>query len=270
MDTTTVSCVGDKACHALLVRVHWPRGVKQVDAALAAVLAEAYAAERKGAEQHPLSSNLLPLTVQSSGPGMTDRNPEPSGGTLARTPCPRADIPQIWKTQLEPEMTHILRDDKPLTYESHAALSAAIFNCTKGDPQMHNSKELHSLVSAFYAAYTAEICADSPDDDTLIVDYYDAQWDRFSRGAVIVDHLFDIMNRHWVDRERQEGRKDVQTIRNVALTQWKTNVFAPISPRLEKALGSEITQLGEIRTKFASENLTTADLRTMHVRTAPV
>jgi hypothetical protein len=58
--------------------------------------------------------------------------------------------------------------------------------------------------------------------------------------------------------------------RQVALTQWKTNVFDPISPLLEKALGSEITQLVEIRTKFASEKFTAADVRAMCARTMPV
>jgi hypothetical protein len=49
---------------------------------------------------------------------------------------------------------------------------------------------------------------------------------------VIVDHLFEIINRHWVDREHQEGPKDVQTIRNVCYFEltcaWKLTEFSVV------------------------------------------
>ncbi|KAJ7910049.1 hypothetical protein B0H13DRAFT_1877100 [Mycena leptocephala] len=48
------------------------------------------------------------------------------------------------------------------------------------------------------------------------------------------------------------------------LTQWNANVINPISPRLEKGLSNEASQLPEIRTKFGSEKMTAADLRVAH------
>jgi hypothetical protein len=86
-----------------------------------------------------------------------------------------------------------------------------------------------------------------------ITDYYDAQWHRFCHGAVIIDRMFSKNSplHHCRPRAR-------------ALTQWNANVINPISPRLEKGLSNEASQLPEIRTKFGSEKMTAADLRVAH------
>ncbi|KAJ7926150.1 hypothetical protein B0H13DRAFT_2564595 [Mycena leptocephala] len=129
---------------------------------------------------------------------------------------------------------------------------------------------LHSHVCAFYAEYTAQIHAATPDDDTLIPDYYNFQWDQFSRGATVVDRWFAHLNRYWVKQMQNEKRRGVKTVRNVAWAEWKTNMFNPISLRLQAALGFEDTQIAHIRTKFTLEDLTDADLSRMRVRPVPM
>jgi hypothetical protein len=173
-------------------------------------------------------------------------------------------------------MILILRNEEQLTHTAHMVMYSTIYNImteiegSRQDAWDSTGTALHSQVSAFYAEYTAQIQAATPDDNALIPDYYNFQWDQFSRGTPVVDRWFAHLNRYWIKRMRDTGRTDVNTVRNVAFTAWKTQVFDPISPRLQAALGSEDTQIAHIRTKFTSEDLTDADLSGMRLRPLPM
>lgn len=81
--------------------------------------------------------------------------------------------------------------------------------------------------------------------DQELLKYYARQWDRYTRGALYVNKLFNYLNKHWVKREKEEGRKDVYQVYTVcifsspfphladgdnlivqlALVSWKNNFF---------------------------------------------
>ncbi len=46
--------------------------------------------------------------------------------------------------------------------------------------------------------------------------YYAAEWARYTTGANYINRLFTYLNRHWVKRERDEGRKTVYPIYTVS------------------------------------------------------
>ncbi|KAJ6577636.1 hypothetical protein B0H19DRAFT_1252957 [Mycena capillaripes] len=123
---------------------------------------------------------------------------------------------------------------------------ATLYNVSTSSMIRGGGKELHSQITSLYAAHTTQLFEAAPGDDALLVEYCDSEWDKFSRTAAIVNRLFNYVNRDWV-----------------ALVQWKINMFEPISPRLEKVLGTDATRIPKIRTKFASENLTATDLTAM-------
>ncbi|KAJ6459707.1 Cullin repeat-like-containing domain protein [Mycena vitilis] len=186
---------------------------------------------------------------------------------MSTTELRSMSISDVWNAVLEPGVTQILRGTEPLTYETHGKLYSAVFECcNRTKPPINHSRELYSHVLSFYTEYTLKITAAAPEDDIGLLEYYDAQWDCFSRGAAIVNRLFHYLNRHFVSGQRDEGRTNVETVLNVALTNWSTNVFEPLSPRLENALGVT-AQLEAIRTHFASHKLGVAELKSMHVRT---
>lgn len=61
--------------------------------------------------------------------------------------------------------------------------------------------------------------ASEPLHDLALLQYYAKEWDRYTTGANYVNRLFAYLNRHWVKREKDEGRKgiyDVYTVRLVA------------------------------------------------------
>ncbi|KAG6895787.1 hypothetical protein C0992_012574 [Termitomyces sp. T32_za158] len=80
--------------------------------------------------------------------------------------------------------------------------------------------------------------------DEALLRYYAREWDRYTTGANYINRLFTYLNRHWVKRERDEGRRQaypVYTVRKhsgpplnlthlaqLALLQWNTNLFTPI------------------------------------------
>jgi cullin 1 len=56
--------------------------------------------------------------------------------------------------------------------------------------------------------------------DEALLRYYAREWDRYTTGANYVNRLFTYLNRHWVKREKDEGRKNVYqvyTVRRIAV-----------------------------------------------------
>jgi len=45
---------------------------------------------------------------------------------------------------------------------------------------------------------------------------YARQWDQYTTGASYVNKLFNYLNKHWVKREKEEGRKEVYTVYTVS------------------------------------------------------
>ena len=51
--------------------------------------------------------------------------------------------------------------------------------------------------------------------DEPLLNYYTKEWDRYTTGASYVNRLFTYLNRHWVKREKDEGRKNVYNVYTV-------------------------------------------------------
>ena len=53
--------------------------------------------------------------------------------------------------------------------------------------------------------------------DEALLQYYATEWDRYTKGANQINRLFTYLNRGWVKRERDEGRKSIYPIYTVCL-----------------------------------------------------
>ena len=53
--------------------------------------------------------------------------------------------------------------------------------------------------------------------DIDLVRYYVEQWGRYTTGASCLNRLFMFLNRYWIRRERDEGKKTVYPIYTVKL-----------------------------------------------------
>lgn len=61
--------------------------------------------------------------------------------------------------------------------------------------------------------------------DYELLKFYAKEWDRYTSGATYVNKLFNYLNKHWVKREKDEGRKEVYTVYTLSLVAWKQNFF---------------------------------------------
>ncbi|KAJ7307704.1 hypothetical protein DFH08DRAFT_824231 [Mycena albidolilacea] len=184
---------------------------------------------------------------------------------LRLTGC-TSEAKAIWQNQLQPKMIHMLRGSSAtVSFEETFAEVYKIIHLV-GMRRVDDSWNLYSQVSAFFAERTAQIYSAAPDDDALVLDYYDSEWDLFSRGIRSINVVFTYFNRtHYWQVLNVHGYEAGQAVWLVALGAWKTNMFDPISPRLRAALGLG-TKVADICIKFASADLTLADLPLLRVR----
>jgi hypothetical protein len=52
--------------------------------------------------------------------------------------------------------------------------------------------------------------------DLALLQFYTKEWKRYTTGANYVNRLFAYLNRHWVKREKDEGRKGIYTVYTVS------------------------------------------------------
>lgn len=53
--------------------------------------------------------------------------------------------------------------------------------------------------------------------DVDLLKFYAKEWDRYTTGATYVNKLFNYLNKYWVKREKDEGRKEVYAVYTVCL-----------------------------------------------------
>ncbi|TPX08445.1 uncharacterized protein E0L32_010062 [Thyridium curvatum] len=66
--------------------------------------------------------------------------------------------------------------------------------------------------------------------------FYIREWDRYTVAAKFIHHLFRYLNRHWVKREMDEGKKNVYDVYTLHLVQWRNVLFDAISTKVMDAV----------------------------------
>jgi len=77
--------------------------------------------------------------------------------------------------------------------------------------------------------------AEQKQDDALLT-YYTKEWERFTTAMRYINHIFEYLNRHWIKRESDDGKKEVFDVETLALVIWKDNLFQQQKTRLTAAL----------------------------------
>ncbi|KAF2860438.1 Cullin-domain-containing protein [Piedraia hortae CBS 480.64] len=62
--------------------------------------------------------------------------------------------------------------------------------------------------------------------DESLITFYIEQWERYTTAARFNNNLFKYLNRHWVKREVEEGKKHVYDIYTLHLVRWKQDMFS--------------------------------------------
>ncbi|KAJ6569076.1 hypothetical protein B0H19DRAFT_1065851 [Mycena capillaripes] len=123
-----------------------------------------------------------------------------------------------------------------------------------------SSKEVYNELSKELTQRTkmiAEVIRKDPSS-------YNNEWEKYSQGALCLNQLFKPLNNGFVESERNNG-KSTDTALNVALGEWNTHVFQPLSHKLRP-----ISEVQRVRAYFLSQGLTTNALEKMYLQLALV
>lgn len=112
--------------------------------------------------------------------------------------------------------------------------------------------EIYDRLSKYLVKYVENL-ERKPNESFL--EFYVNRWTRYTMGAGYLNHVFDYMNRYWVQKERNDGRRDVFDVNTLAILTWKEHLFFPNADVLIKEILAQISLQRDnqvVDTKFLS------------------
>lgn len=98
-------------------------------------------------------------------------------------------------------------------------------------------EDLYKKLLDYLATHLNELC-DKAKDHTgeALLAFYIKEWERYTNAGKYVHHLFRYLNRHWVKREMDEGKKNIYDVYTMHLVQWRHVLFEKIDGDVMKAV----------------------------------
>ncbi|KYR00662.1 cullin A [Tieghemostelium lacteum] len=98
-------------------------------------------------------------------------------------------------------------------------------------------EELYNRLNHFLKKHMKDLLksTESKMDESLL-NYYYTEWDRYTSSMKYTNNIFQYLNRHWVKREVEDGKKEVYEIFILSLVVWRDFLFTPLKARLTSSL----------------------------------
>ncbi|KAG8425506.1 ubiquitin ligase (cullin) of SCF [Metarhizium acridum] len=199
----------------------------------------------------------------------------------------REDIGATWQ-YLQTGITRIMNElERGIDMQMYMGVYTAVHNfCTSqkavgltGPAMQSNHRGAHLLGEELYnnlITYLQKhledlVEASKSHTDEALLAYYIKEWSRYTNAAKYIHHLFRYLNRHWVKREIDEGKKNVYDVYTLHLVQWRKVLFEQVSGKVMDAVlklvekqrnGETIehNQIKQVVDSFVSLGLDEADM----------
>ncbi|CAG0891146.1 unnamed protein product [Cyprideis torosa] len=182
---------------------------------------------------------------------MTNRN---SGGLKP------ADLDLIWE-DLRKGIDHVYSREN-MTKRRYIALYTHVYNyCTTVHSYGHRSSgtrtrrgipthgahvvglELYKRIREYLREYLMRLQEQGKGRmDEEILKYYTEEWEKYQFSSRGLNGVCAYLNRHWVKRERDEGRSGIYEIYQLALVIWRDCLFRPLFQKVTRAVLQLITE----------------------------
>ncbi|KAM5439965.1 ubiquitin ligase (cullin) of SCF [Microsporum audouinii] len=117
-------------------------------------------------------------------------------------------------------------------------------------------EELYNLLGHYLSRHLEGVYkASLSHSDEPLLSFYIREWTRYTTAAKYINHLFRYLNRHWVKREVDEGKKDIYDVYTLHLVRWKEdffrlvheNVMGAVLGLIEKQRNGETIEQSQIK-----------------------
>ncbi|KAH8911393.1 Cullin-domain-containing protein [Coniochaeta sp. PMI_546] len=98
-------------------------------------------------------------------------------------------------------------------------------------------EEIYKKLIEYLTAHLDQLVQESNShQDEALLAFYIKQWNRYTIAAKYIHHLFRYLNRHWVKREMDEGKKHIYDVYTLHLVQWRSVLFDKVSEKVMAAV----------------------------------
>lgn len=98
-------------------------------------------------------------------------------------------------------------------------------------------EELYKKLTEYLTAHLEKLVVDSrAHTDEALLSFYIREWQRYTVAAKYIHHLFRYLNRHWVKREMDEGKKNIYDVYTLHLVRWRDVLFSKTSEKVMEAV----------------------------------
>lgn len=124
-----------------------------------------------------------------------------------------------------------------LTLNNEPTINSALHSANNNQSSLLVGGEIYNKLKDYLAIYVSSL-EKSPNETFL--EFYVRRWSRFTIGAGILNHVFDYMNRYWIQKERSDGRREIYDVNTLALLTWREHLFYPNSVILIREILDQI------------------------------